>query len=98
MSSATEPRRLFVLLYEYVEDMLERRAPFRDGHLEVIAEWHADGRLVMAGGLGDPPAEGLLVFDVADAAVVEEFVAADPYGSAGLIVSWRVEPWTVVAG
>ena len=98
MSPGTEPRRLFVLFYEYVEDMVERRAPFRDGHLALVAEWHADGRLVMAGGVGDPPAQALLVFDVEDPAVVEEFVAADPYGPAGLVVSHRVEPWTVVAG
>ena len=98
MSPGTEPRRLFLLVYEYVEDMVERRAPFRDGHLALVAEWHADGRLVMAGGVGDPPAQGLLVFDVDDPAVVEEFVAADPYGPPGLVVSHRVEPWTVVAG
>jgi uncharacterized protein YciI len=91
-----EPRHLFVLLYTYVENMLERRVPHREGHLALIAEWHADGRIVMGGALGDPPTEGLIVFDVGDAATVEAFVAADPYVAAGLIASHRVKPWTVV--
>ena len=44
-----------LLLYVYVEDILERRAPHRDEHLALIRAWKDDGRLLMAGPLGDPP-------------------------------------------
>jgi hypothetical protein len=97
MASPDAPRRLHLLRYEYVEDALAARAPHRAAHLEHIARWQADGRLVMAGATGDPPTGGAIVFDVADAADAEAFAAADPYVSEGVVVSWRVEPWLVVA-
>ncbi|HXE43946.1 MAG TPA: YciI family protein [Conexibacter sp.] len=85
---------LHLLVYEYVEDMSERRAPHREAHLELIRSYQADGRLVIAGGVGVPVRSGLLAFR--DAADAEAFVAADPYAAAGLIVSSRIEPWAVV--
>jgi uncharacterized protein YciI len=88
------PQRLQVLRYEYVSDIAERRAPHRPAHLELISAWHGDGRVVMGGATGDPPSGGLIVF--AEGADVAAFVAADPYGKAGLVVRSTVEPWTVV--
>ena len=85
---------LQLLIYEYVPDMAERRAPHRDGHLALIEQYRADDRLVIAGGIGDPVHGGLLAFRTRDDA--HAFAAADPYGSAGLVVSSRVEPWAVM--
>ncbi len=86
-----------VLTYTYVPDIVEKRGPFRPGHLALIDEWVADGRVLAAGATGDPPTGGLLVF-AGDAASAEEFVAADPYVSGGLVTEHRIEPWNVVAG
>jgi uncharacterized protein YciI len=85
---------LHLLVYEYVPEMAERRAPHREGHLGLIERYRADDRLVIAGGIGVPVHGGLLAFR--EAADAEAFVAEDPYGAAGLVVSWRVEPWAVV--
>ena len=85
---------LHLLVYEYVEDMTERRAPHRDAHLELIRRYQADGRLAITGGVGVPVHGGLLAFR--EAADAEAFAAEDPYKAAGLIVSSRVEPWAVV--
>lgn len=85
---------LHLLVYDYVEDMAERRAPHREGHLELIRRYQADDRLVIAGGIGVPVHGGLLAFR--DAADAEAFAAEDPYGPAGLVTRWRVEPWAVV--
>jgi hypothetical protein len=85
-----------VLFYDYVEDVLPRRAPHREAHLGLCRRWKQDGRLVMAGALGDPPHGGALVFRVEDPSLIEEFVAADPYIGAGIVTAWRVEPWNVV--
>jgi uncharacterized protein YciI len=85
------------LIYEYVDDnVLERRAPHRAAHIAMVREGLADGRLIMAGALGDdPPHGGLLVF--AERADAEAFAEADPYVTSGLVRSWRVEPWQVVS-
>jgi uncharacterized protein len=87
----------FALFYDYVPDVVERRAPFRPAHLELYRAWRVSGRLVMGGAVGDPPHGALIVFDVPDDSVVEEFVAADPYVANGIATSWRVEPWAVVS-
>jgi uncharacterized protein YciI len=91
----TEPERLFVLEYDYVPDILERRVPHRAGHLEHAGRWRDEGRLLLGGAVGDPPHSGLLVFRVDDPGAVEEFVAADPYVREGLVTAHRVEPWVV---
>jgi len=85
-----------ILFYDYPEDDLERRGPFREGHLDLIKQWKDDGRLVMAGAVGDPPNGGVLVFKVDDPAEIEAFVDADPYALNGVIVGRRIEPWNVV--
>ena len=88
------PEQLHILFYEYVPDIVERRAPYRDGHLGLIRRWYEEGRIVLAGGVGDPVSGGLLVLRAEDPqAAAEEFVAEDPYQPAGLVTSWRVEPF-----
>jgi len=85
-----------VLFYDYVEDVLERREPYRGDHLELLQQWKDDGRLVSAGPLGKPPSGAMFVFLVDDAAVVDEYVAADPYVDGGIVTAHRLVPWTVV--
>jgi hypothetical protein len=87
--------RHHVLLYEYVPDVVERRAPFRDAHLELVRGWSADRRLLMGGAVGDPPHGAMLVF-AAPPEEIEAFVAADPYVGEGIVTGWRIEPWAVV--
>ncbi|MGB3099858.1 MAG: YciI family protein [Solirubrobacterales bacterium] len=87
--------RLTALTYTYVEDMLERRDPHRADHLALIERFSDQGRLLIAGAVGESAGAGLLVFSDDQAAA--EFVAADPYGEAGLISSHEIQPWNVVA-
>ena len=92
-----KPLRVLALGYEYVPDIVTRRAPYREAHLAHVAEWHGRGELAIAGALGDPPSGALFAFALDDPSRVEEFVAADPYVVAGLVASHRIEPWTIVA-
>jgi uncharacterized protein YciI len=91
-----ELARYQMLFYDYVEDVLEKRAPHREVHLAYAREARAAGRLVAGGALGDPPHGGALVFSVENASEVEEFARGDPYVEAGIVTAWRVEPWNVV--
>jgi uncharacterized protein YciI len=86
----------FVLIYDYVPNVVERRAPHREAHLALYRRWREEGRLLMGGAVGDPPHGALIVFTVDDAAEVEEFAAADAYVAEGIVTSWRIEPWAVV--
>jgi len=86
-------QRCTLLTYDYVPDMQERRAPFREEHLALIGEWKDEGRILLAGAMGDPP-RALLVFAGEEDAPA--FMATDPYAQNGLVTQHRTEPLVVV--
>jgi len=87
----------FVLTYDVAEDFVNKRTPFRPAHLKEVREAHARGELIMAGALGEP-AGAMLVFRAADRSTAEQFAKHDPYVKEGLVLNWKVRPWTVVVG
>jgi uncharacterized protein len=86
-----------ILFYDYVEDILERRAPYREAHLAGIRAEREAGRVVMAGALGDPPHGAVIVFGEVETEAIEHFARSDPYVRAELVAAWRVEPWNVLS-
>jgi uncharacterized protein len=87
----------FALLYDTVDDYVERRQPYREAHLTLARRAQEEGRLLLAGAFR--PADGaLLVFRADRASEVEEFARNDPYVINGLVKAWRVREWTVVIG
>jgi uncharacterized protein YciI len=88
----------YLLFYEVAPDYLERRGQFRDAHLAKAWDSHGRGELLLGGALGEPLDTALLLFKADSPAVVEEFARTDPYVTNGLVKSWRVRPWTTVAG
>jgi hypothetical protein len=90
-----DPDEHYLLLYDYVPNMAERRAPFRDAHRARINAERDAGNLRVAGAF-DPPTGGALVFKGVEREHVEEFARADPYLEAGLISAWRVQRWLLV--
>jgi uncharacterized protein len=85
-----------ILFYDYVPDIAEKRPPFREAHLGIAGQWHADGRLRLAGAYADPLDGAALVFR--DRASAEEFPKTDPYVLNGLVTQWHVRDWNVVVG
>jgi len=79
-----------------VDDMVQRRDPYRQAHLERIGGEREAGRVVMAGALGDPPHGAAIVFRGASREQIEAFARADPYVEAGLVTARRIERWNVV--
>ena len=92
------PATRFVLFYDYAENVVEKRAPFRADHLALAREYVDRGEIEMAGAFADPVDGAAFVFTVDDRSRVEAFVAADPYVANGLVPSWRIREWTVVIG
>lgn len=95
---ATEGPLHYLLLYDYVDGIVERRAPHREAHLAMARESHARGELLLGGALADPVDGAVLLFEADSPSVVEDFVSRDPYVQAGLVTRWRIRPWTVVIG
>jgi uncharacterized protein YciI len=86
------------LLYDLVDDYLERRGEFRAEHL-ALAQAAADRGELLLGGAFDAPADrALLVWEVEDDDVVRRFVDSDPYVRNGLVASWEIRRWNVVVG
>ena len=52
----------YLLLYDYVENVVERRAPHREAHLALAREALARGELLLGGALADPVDGAVLLF------------------------------------
>ena len=86
----------YLLLYDYVENAVERRAPYREEHLRLARGAHERGELVMAGAFADPVDGAAFVFQGDDASAVEAFVKRTPTWRTAIVTAWRIRPWTVV--
>jgi uncharacterized protein YciI len=86
----------FLLIYDLAPDYLDRRGAFRNAHLALAWEEADAGHLLLGGAAGDPVESALLLFTDADAAA--RFAQSDPYVREGLVIGWRVIPWTTVVG
>jgi hypothetical protein len=86
-----------MLLYNYTDDVLERRVPHRSAHLAHAQAAASRGELLLGGALADPVDGAVIVFaGGADAA--ERFAADDPYVKAGVVTDWTVREWSTVIG
>lgn len=88
----------YALIYYLVDDYISRRAQFRDTHLKLVKEANDRGELILAGAFSEPADRALLVFNVSDISVIEDFVTNDPYVKNGLVTKWEIRKWTVVIG
>jgi len=83
----------FVLWGTYCDDVLEKRAPFRDEHLARLQQLKDDGTLITLG----PTTDLSLVFGIfagESAEAIEALVKADVYWREGIWTSVAVHPWT----
>ncbi len=88
----------FLLLYDVVDDMVDRRLPHRAEHLGQLQELARQGIVTMGGACGDPVDGAVIVFHTEDRGLVERFAHGDPYVTNGLVTHWQVKPWHVVIG
>ena len=88
----------FVLFYDYVPDIAERRPQFRDAHLSALSAYAERGEVVLAGAWAEPLDGAAIVFNVPSRESVEWFAESDPYVQNGLVTSWRIREWSVVLG
>jgi uncharacterized protein YciI len=76
---------------------MEKRAPFREKHLELARSHKANSTLIMAGATGEidaDPSGGMFVFHDVDSA--KSFAANDVYCKEGIVTNFSIRQWTVV--
>jgi uncharacterized protein YciI len=86
-----------LVLYHYVDDIMERRDPFRTAHLEHWTSYLSRG-LAGAGPCLDPVDIGVYIFHSQDKPMIEEAIANDPYVQAGLVKSHEIRAYMVAVG
>jgi len=88
----------YLLKYEYLPDILERRDPHRPGHLDLAKRLIAEGTCLYGGPTGDPgmtvPRGALFIFTDEESAKL--FAKEDPYMKAGLVTGHSIQEWNVV--
>mmetsp|Transcript_15095 Transcript_15095/g.26913 ORF Transcript_15095/g.26913 Transcript_15095/m.26913 type:complete len:113 (+) Transcript_15095:54-392(+) len=85
----------YLLQYDYVEGILEKRAPHREGHLALAKEYFDKGQIHMGGAYGDLTG-ATLVFKCDNDEPLKDFMERDPYFQNGLVSGHRIKEWTVV--
>ena len=88
----------YLLMYDLIEDYVERRQPLRPAHLAYAKAFVNRGELLLGGALAEPVDTAVLLFRGESPAIAAAFAASDPYVLEGLVKSWRVRPWSTVIG
>ena len=88
----------YLLHYDYIPEVLEKRGPYREAHLGLAKKLIEEGRCLSGGPTGsqnmEVPTGALFIFTDYEAA--EEMVAGDPYVSNGIVTKHKIEEWNVV--
>jgi uncharacterized protein len=87
----------YVLWGSYCSDVLDRRAPHRQAHLDGLAQQKADGILITLG-----PTQDLTqvfgIYDAPDIETVKALIEGDPYWKHGVWTSYEVKEWIQAIG
>lgn len=82
----------YVLWGSYCDQVLEKRAPYRQAHLDRLTELKAAGALVTLG-----PTQDLTqvfgVYEAEDETAVKKLVEEDPYWQHGIWTEYQVKEW-----
>mmetsp|Transcript_22462 Transcript_22462/g.34338 ORF Transcript_22462/g.34338 Transcript_22462/m.34338 type:complete len:154 (-) Transcript_22462:1139-1600(-) len=95
---STMPSICYLLHYDYIPDVLEKRGPYREGHLDLAKKLIAEGTCLSGGPTSlleaESPKGALFVFTEQEAA--EMFLEHDPYVKNGIVTRHSIEKWSVV--
>jgi len=87
----------YMLYYQLVPDILEKRSPYKDEHMKILHELSARG-LVFVGGEMVEGFPAVFMFSGNDDSVLQEWLRRDPYLINGLVKEYRYNEIILVAG
>jgi uncharacterized protein YciI len=82
----------FIIWGSYCENVLEKRAPYRQAHLEGLAAQKASGILITIGPTQDTT-KVFGIYEAEDEATVRKLIEADPYWQNGIWTDYEVKEW-----
>jgi uncharacterized protein YciI len=82
----------YVMWGSYCEDVLEKRAPYRQAHLEGLKAQQERGILLTIGPTKDL-SQVFAIYEAEDEATVREVVETDPYWQNGIWTEYEVKEW-----
>lgn len=91
--ASSEPTKQYILRYDYIPDVLERRGPYREEHLALAKRSCISGGPTASTKNPSIPIGALFIFP--DSHSATSFVDSDPYVSAGIVTGFSIEEWTV---
>jgi len=82
----------YVMWGTYCADVLEKRVPYRQAHLDGLAQQKTDGVLITLG-----PTQDLTrcfgIYEAPDEATVRHLIETDPYWQQGIWTEYDVKEW-----
>jgi uncharacterized protein len=91
--ATSEPTKQYILRYDYIPEVLERRGPYREEHLALAKRSCISGGPTASTKNPSIPIGALFIFP--DAHSATSFVDSDPYVSAGIVTGFSIEEWSV---
>ena len=79
----------------YCEDVLEKRAPYRQAHLDGLNAQKEKGVLMTIGPTKDVT-KVFGIYEAEDEATVRQLIEADPYWQNGIWTDYEVHEWVQV--
>ena len=76
----------------YCDDVMEKRAPFRQDHLDGLAAQKESGVLVTLGPTKDVT-KFFAIYDAADEATVRQLIEGDSYWKGNVWTEYSVKEW-----
>jgi uncharacterized protein YciI len=87
--------KTYAVIATYVENAVERRAPYREAHLAYLRKLKDAGKVVMAGAFTDPVDAALIIYRAESKDEVEALLKNDPYVQNGLWPRVTIREWNV---
>ncbi len=82
----------YIMWGSYCENVLEKRAPYRQAHLDGLAKQKTDGVLITLGPTKDTT-QVFGIYEAEDEAKVRKLVENDPYWQNGIWTEYTVKEW-----
>jgi len=86
----------YILFYHTIDDYVEKRKPYRGEHIKLLKIELQKKHVILGGALNDPADQAVIIWQVNDKKIIEDFVASDPYVKNGLISKYEIRSWNVV--